>query len=156
MITRERQETASRVVSTTTVPDMKRELTFKNEIQELSRVTEFVERLCEDMQLDMHISLQLQLVMEEMATNVISYAYPEGTLADISLSVESNDKELVFILSDSGKPFDPTAKEEANLDENPMNRKLGGLGIHIMKNIMDEVSYRRSGSMNQLTMKKIL
>ena len=135
---------------------MKRELTFKNEEQELMRVAEFMEGVCDELQLDMHLAMKLQLAMEEMVTNVIFYAYPEGTTADISLTAESDGHEVTFVLSDSGKPFDPTAKEDADTETNPMDREQGGMGILIVKNIMNEVSYQRLGEKNQLTMKKTL
>ena len=135
---------------------MKRELTFKNEEQELNRVAEFMETVCDELQLDMHVAMKLQVAIEEMVTNVIFYAYPEGTSAYITLTAESDDKELALVLSDSGKPFDPTAKEDADIDVNPMDRDQGGMGILIVKNIMNEVTYQRLGEMNQLTMKKKL
>ena len=135
---------------------MKRELTFKNEEKELNRVAEFMEGVCDELQLDMHVAMKIQVAMEEMVTNVIFYAYPEGTSADITLTAESDGKEVTFVLSDTGKPFDPTAKEDADLDVNPMDREQGGMGILIVKNIMNEVSYERLGEMNQLTMKKKL
>ena len=135
---------------------MKQTLTFKNEEQELSRVAKFMETVCDDLQLDMHVAMKLQVAMEEMVTNVIFYAYPEGTSADITLTAESDGQELTFVLSDTGKPFDPTAKEDADLDVNPMDREQGGMGILIVKNIMNEVSYQRLGDTNQLTMKKKL
>lgn len=135
---------------------MKRELTFKNEEQELMRVAEFMEGVCDELQLDMHVAMKLQVAIEEMVTNVIFYAYPEGTSADISLTAESDGSELTFILSDTGMPFDPTAKEDADTETNPMDREQGGMGILIVKNIMNEVSYQRLGDINQLTMKKKL
>ena len=135
---------------------MRRELTFKNDEQELSRVAEFVESVCDELQLDMHVSMKLQLALEEMVTNVIFYAYPKGTSAEITLMAESDDKELAFVLSDTGKPFDPTAKMDADIEVNPIDREQGGMGILIVKNIMNEVSYQRLGEVNQLTMKKKL
>jgi serine/threonine-protein kinase RsbW len=135
---------------------MKRELTFKNEEQELMRVAEFMESVCDELQIDMHVAMKLQVAIEEMVTNVIFYAYPEGTSADITLTAESNEKELTLILSDTGKPFDPTAKEDADTETNPMDREQGGMGILIVKNIMNEVTYERLGDINQLTMKKTL
>ena len=135
---------------------MRRILTFKNEKQELERVAEFMEIVCDELQLDMHVAMKLQVAIEEMVTNVIFYAYPEGTNADITLTAESDERELTFVLSDSGKPFDPTAKEDADIDTNPMDREPGGMGILIVKNIMNEVTYQRLGDMNQLTMKKKL
>ena len=136
--------------------NMKRELTFRNEEQELVRVAEFMENVCDELQLDMHVSMKLQVAIEEMVTNVIFYAYPEGTSADITLSAEYEGNELTFVLSDTGKAFDPTAKEDADIIANPMDREQGGMGILIVKNIMNEVSYQRLGDTNQLTMKKKL
>ena len=130
---------------------MKRELKFKNEDQELNRVAEFMESVCDELQLDMHQAMKLQLAMEEMVTNVIFYAYPKGTNADITLTAESDGQELTFVLSDTGKPFDPTAKEDADIESNPMDREQGGMGILIVKNIMNEVSYQRFGEENRLT-----
>ena len=135
---------------------MRRELKFKNEEQELNRVAEFMEGVCDELQLDMHVAMKLQLAIEEMVTNVIFYAYPEGSSADITLTAESDDKELTFVLSDTGKPFDPTAKKDADIDVNPIDREQGGMGILIVKNIMNEVKYKRLGDINQLTMKKTL
>jgi serine/threonine-protein kinase RsbW len=135
---------------------MKRELTFKNEEEELTRVTEFMENICDELQLDTHVAMKIQVAIEEMVTNIIFYAYPEGPRADISLTAESEDKELTLVLSDTGKPFDPTAKEDADIETNPMDREQGGMGILIVKKIMNEVSYQRLGDENRLTMKKEL
>ena len=134
----------------------KRQLTFKNEKQELIRVAEFMEGVCNEQHLDMHMAMKLQVAMEEMVTNVIFYAYPKGICADITLTAESDGKELTFVLSDTGKPFDPTTIKDADIEANPMDREQGGMGIHIMKNIMSEVIYQRLGDTNQLTMKKKL
>ena len=135
---------------------MKKLLTIKNNEEELVRVSEFIEDVSEEIGLDMGTMMKLQLVMEEMVSNVIFYAYPKSSVDDITLSVESDEKEITFILSDTGKPFDPTAKEDADININPMDREQGGMGILIVKNIMNEVSYQRLDGTNQLTMKKKL
>ena len=133
---------------------MRKELKLKNQMQELERVNQFIEEICEELGLDMELQLNLNLVMEEMVVNVISYAYPEGKIADIELVAESDGKELTFVLSDRGKEFDPTLREAADMDVNPAERDLGGMGIYIVKNIMNEVSYQRLEGKNLLTMKK--
>ena len=133
---------------------MRKELKLKNQMQELERVNQFIEEICEELGLDMELQLNLNLVMEEMVVNVISYAYPEGKVADIELVAESDGKELTFVLSDRGKEFDPTLREAADMDVNPAERDLGGMGIYIVKNIMNEVSYQRLEGKNLLTMKK--
>ena len=133
---------------------MNKKLIIKNHVGELERVNKFIEEIGEELGLDMELLLNLNLVMEEMVSNVIFYAYPEGKTADIELVAESNGKELTFMLSDQGKEFDPTAKEDADPDVNPMDREIGGMGIFIVKNIMNQVTYQRLEGKNLLTMKK--
>ena len=120
----------------------------------MERVNQFVAEICEELGLDMELQMNLNLVMEEMVSNVIFYAYPENKTADIELVAESNGKELTFVLSDQGKAFDPTAKEDADPNVNPMEREIGGMGIFIVKNIMNQVTYQRLEGKNLLTMKK--
>ena len=83
---------------------MRKELIIKNHVQELERVTAFVESIGEELRLSQELLGDLQLVMEEMVVNVISYAYPEGTTADITLIAESDGNELTFVLSDEHQP----------------------------------------------------
>lgn len=133
---------------------MNKKLIIKNHVGELERVNKFIEEIGVELGLDMELLMNLNLVMEEMVSNVIFYAYPEGKTADIELVAESNGKELTFMLSDQGKEFDPTAKEDADPDVNPMDREIGGMGIFIVKNIMNQVTYQRLEGKNLLTMKK--
>jgi len=60
------------------------------------------------------------------------------------------------VLSDQGKEFDPTAKEDADPDVSPVEREIGGMGIFIVKNIMNQVTYQRLEGKNLLTMKKVI
>ena len=133
---------------------MRKELKLKNQMKELERVNQFIEEIAEELNLDMELQMNLNLVVEEMVVNVISYAYPEGKTADIELLAESDGKELTFVLSDQGKEFDPTMRKSADMNVNPAERDLGGMGIYIVKNIMNEVSYQRLEGKNLLTMKK--
>jgi serine/threonine-protein kinase RsbW len=133
---------------------MKKEIRIKNQVSELERVNQFVEEIGEELGLDMELQMNLNLVMEEMVSNVIFYAYPEGKTADIELVAESDGKELTFVLSDKGKEFDPTAKTDVDPNKNPAERDIGGMGIYIVKNIMNQVTYQRLEGKNLLTMKK--
>lgn len=133
---------------------MKKEIKLKNQVGELERVAVFIEEICEELGLGMELQMNLNLVMEEMVSNVIFYAYPEGTDAEIELMAENEGKELTFVLSDQGRAFDPTLKEDADIDVNPIDREIGGMGILIVKNIMNQVTYQRLEGKNLLTMKK--
>ena len=133
---------------------MRKEICIKNKVSELEKVAQFVEEIGEELGLSMELQMNLNLVMEEMVTNVIFYAYPQDEEADIELLAKSDGKELTFVLSDQGKEFDPTAKEDTDLDVNPADRELGGMGIFIVKNIMNKVTYQRLEGKNLLTMTK--
>jgi serine/threonine-protein kinase RsbW len=133
---------------------MRKELKIKNQVGELEHVACFIEEIGEELGLDMELQMNLNLVMEEMVSNIIFYAYPEGTEASIELTAESDGKELTFVLSDQGREFDPTLKEDVDIDTNPAERDLGGMGIFIVRNIMNKVTYQRLEGKNLLTMKK--
>jgi serine/threonine-protein kinase RsbW len=133
---------------------MRKEICIRNKVSELEKVAQFIEEIGEELGLSMELQMNLNLVMEEMVTNVIFYAYPQDEEADIELLAKSDGKELTFVLSDQGKEFDPTAKEDADLDVNPAERELGGMGIFIVKNIMNKVTYQRLEGKNLLTMTK--
>ena len=133
---------------------MKKEIIIKNQVGELERVNQFIEEIGEELGLDMELQMNLNLVMEEMVSNVIFYAYPEGTNASIGLTAQSDGRELTFVLSDGGKAFDPTLKDDADPNVNPIDREIGGIEIFIVKNIMNEVSYQRLEGKNLLTMTK--
>jgi len=135
---------------------MKKEIKIKNQVGELEKVNAFIEEIGEELQLDMELLMNLNLVMEEMVSNVIFYAYPEGKTADIELTAECIGHTLTFVLSDKGREFDPTMKEDIDTTTDPADRELGGLGIYIVKNIMNEVTYQRLEGKNLLTMKKDL
>ena len=133
---------------------MRKELCIKNHLSELDKVSQFIDEISEELGLSMELQMNLNLVMEEMVVNVISYAYPEGTEADIELLAKSDGKELTFVLSDQGREFDPTAQEDKDMTLNPAERDLGGMGIFIVKNIMNKVTYQRLEGKNLLTMTK--
>jgi sigma-B regulation protein RsbU (phosphoserine phosphatase) len=101
--------------------------------------------------------------LEEAVTNVIEYAYAEddgkgGGAKDKPIDVMAvvRDDELKFVITDEGKPFDPTKIADVNIDQDAGSRPVGGLGIHLYKNIMDNVIYRRLENKNILTLTKKL
>ena len=79
---------------------MKKELKLKNQIGELEKVNKFIEEIGDELGLGMELRMNLNLVMEEMVSNVIFYAYPKGVEAEIELVAECDGKELSFVLSD--------------------------------------------------------
>ena len=133
---------------------MKKDICIRNQVEDLQHVSRFVEEIGEELGLSMELQMNLNLVLEEMVSNIIFYAYPKGTDATIELMAESDGRELTFVLSDQGREFDPPLKEDLDTDVNPAERELGGMGIFIVKNIMNKVTYQRLEGKNVLTMTK--
>jgi sigma-B regulation protein RsbU (phosphoserine phosphatase) len=104
----------------------------------------------------MGTTFKLNLAIEEAVVNVMSYAYPAGTKGDVDIDAEANNEQLKFVISDSGTPFDPTTKGEVDTTLSAEERGIGGLGIHLIRQIMDSINYERVDGKNVLTLRKKL
>ena len=131
-----------------------RHLFMHNNIRQVSRIQDWLEAISPELGIDEMLIPGINLALEEAVTNVINYAYPKGTYGSIELDASLEGNELKFILSDSGKEFDPTLRPEADINAGVEDRPIGGLGIHLVRQIMDSVSYERKEGMNILTMTK--
>ncbi len=137
--------------------ETERHIILHNDIQQIPQLAEFVEAVADLAHLDVGLTMSLNLALEEAVSNVIMYAYPKGSdgLVDVEAIVRKDSLE--FILSDNGTPFDPTAAPEADITLDVEDRPIGGLGIFLVRNIMDEVKYTRSDDgKNILSMTKKL
>ena len=131
-----------------------RHLLIHNDIQQIPQLADFVETIAEEKHLDHSLTLSLNLALEEAVTNVIMYAYPKGTDGLVDIEAIIREHSLSFVISDSGQPFDPTAQPDADVSQSIENRQVGGLGIYLVRSIMDSVSYERNGGKNILSMTK--
>ena len=129
---------------------------LKNDIAEISRLAEFVENLGEEFMLTPDLVFNLNLVLEEAVSNVILYAYPKEEHEIITLSARKDDNMLIFVLTDSGKEFDPTQIPDADVTLSAEEREIGGLGIFLIRQIMNTVEYQRIEGRNVLTLGKEL
>ena len=131
------------------------ELTIDSRLENLSVIAEFLATSMT--QLDIRKGIhEVQLAVDEACTNIIHHAY-SGERGTITISCEIQDNDLVITIKDSGSPFDPSAVPPPDLRTNLEERRVGGLGIHLMRNIMDEVSYDfDSEKGNTLIMRKTL
>lgn len=134
--------------------NMARHLILHNNIQQIPQLADFVETIAGEKNLDQAMAMSLNLALEEAVTNVILYAYPDGIDGLVDIEAYIREDCLEFILSDSGRPFDPTAAPEADVTLGVEERNIGGLGIYLVRNIMDSVSYRYENGKNILTMIK--
>ena len=138
--------------------DMKlqRSITLPNDIEKVPVLAEFVDEVCEIAGFDMSTTMGINLALEEAVVNVMSYAYQPGTTGNVNIEAIANETRLKFIISDWGTPFDPTAEKEVDTTLSAEERPIGGLGIHLVRQIMDSINYERIDGMNVLTLRKKL
>jgi anti-sigma regulatory factor (Ser/Thr protein kinase) len=94
---------------------------------------------------------EIELATEEAVVNIISYAYPDKTEEIEILCDNEKDAGLVIRIMDTGMPFDPLSLPEPDIKAHLSQRKIGGLGITLMRKMVDEISYRREEDANILT-----
>jgi sigma-B regulation protein RsbU (phosphoserine phosphatase) len=104
----------------------------------------------------MEDTMSLNLALEEAVVNVMNYAYPKGTVGTVTIDAEASDERLKFVITDQGAPFDPTAKEDADITLSVEDRPIGGLGIFLVRQLMDSINYERVNGCNVLTLRKKL
>ena len=135
---------------------MEKKLVLKNEISEINKLATFVEELGDELNLTPDLVFNWNLVLEEAVSNVILYAYPKEESQEIYLSASVLDNNLVFVLTDTGKEFDPTQAPDADVTLSAEEREIGGLGIFLIRQIMNKVEYQRINGKNLLTLAKEL
>lgn len=135
---------------------MKKHIVIKNEISEISILTDFIEQIGEELDMKPSLVMSLNLVLEEAISNIILYAYPQKMNELITIMVEKSETMLIFTITDKGVEFDPTVVPEADITLSAKERPIGGLGIYLIKKIMNEVEYQRIDGNNVFTLKKNL
>jgi sigma-B regulation protein RsbU (phosphoserine phosphatase) len=142
------------IMDTKQMARLRQSLTLPNDISTIPQLSEFIEGICEELNLDMSITMNLNLALEEAVVNVMEYAYPSDIQGDVTINAIANDTRLVFIIIDSGIPFDPTKKEKVDTTLSAEERPIGGLGIHLVRELMDSVDYEYRDCKNILTLSK--
>ena len=135
---------------------MRRSIVLPNDVQEVPKLTAFVDAVCEAVGFNSTLTMKMNLAIEEAVVNVMNYAYPRGTKGDVTIEALSNDVRLKFTIIDSGTPFDPTVHSDVDTTLSAQDRPIGGLGIHLVRNIMDSINYERIDNLNVLTLRKKL
>jgi serine/threonine-protein kinase RsbW len=127
-----------------------------NRLEEIQRVSDAVNSFAEEQGLDARTRRQLNLVFDELLNNIISYGYDDDNLHEIDLTVSVFGGRLCATISDDGRPFNPLESGEPDTTLSVGDRSIGGLGVHLVRSVMDEVSYERQGTNNVIVMEKQL
>ena len=131
-------------------------LVLKNDVHEVTRFSNFIKSVLEQLGIEKSLARKLRLAVEEAVVNVIDYAYPLGSEGDITIHVMSDGHSIRFKIIDAGVAFDPTAKEKADTTLSIDDRQIGGLGILLVRELMDTINYEREDGQNILTLIKNL
>ena len=134
-----------------------KEITVAAILDNLARVQEFIEVELENCGCPVRAMMQISVAVEEIYVNIAHYAYhPSVGEATVRCAVGGEPLQVTIQFLDSGKPFDPLAKPDADITLSAEEREIGGLGILMVKKSMDEVQYEYKDGCNILTLKKQL
>jgi serine/threonine-protein kinase RsbW len=129
---------------------------LKNSLSELSTLSEKLEWIGEEIGIPRRSLFEINLALDELFTNIISYGFADQAEHIIRVCISAENDLLKVVLEDDGIPFNPVGRPPAELPCTLEECKVGGLGIHLVRNLMDEVVYSRCGNKNVLTLKKVL
>jgi len=132
------------------------DVTLKNDLAEIERLAAFIESAGASLQLPPKAVFQLNLALEELVTNTISYGYEDKGAHEILVRIEREGDHLVAELRDDARAFDPVAAPEPDLNLPMEERPIGGLGIHLVRKMFDTMTYTRDGKYNKLVINKNL
>lgn len=127
---------------------------FKNNIPEISRLGDVLEEFGGNNNLPPSLTNSVNLALDELITNTISYGYADKAEHEIKLYLKVDDNMFIASLEDDGKPFNPLERPEVDTSLSLEEKSIGGLGIHLVKKLMDEVDYKYINNKNVLTIKK--
>jgi sigma-B regulation protein RsbU (phosphoserine phosphatase) len=126
-------------------------ITIKNDLEEIERVNDTFDEFAEENNVPLKIARKMNLVFDELLNNTISYAYEDENEHEIEIVIELSQERLVIIIMDDGIPFNPLEMETPDTELDIEEREIGGLGIHLVRNMMDEVDYKRQTNKNVFT-----
>jgi anti-sigma regulatory factor (Ser/Thr protein kinase) len=131
------------------------EIRIPNRLDQIIEVAAFVEAFGSSHGLPDDVVNALNLALDEVLCNAISYGFPDAGEHEITISLGCQDGEVWTDVVDDGVPFDPLAASAApDLQGGLHDRKVGGLGLLFLRHLMDDVSYRREGRFNRLRLRK--
>ena len=123
-------------------------------MSELDTLCQNLEKFGQSMGLSKKCIFEANLALDELFTNIISYGFDDKNEHTITITIALQNDDLVVHIEDDGIPFNPTQAETPDLECSIEECRIGGLGIHLAKNLMDEVCYQRCKDKNILTLKK--
>jgi serine phosphatase RsbU (regulator of sigma subunit)/ABC-type amino acid transport substrate-binding protein/anti-sigma regulatory factor (Ser/Thr protein kinase) len=132
------------------------DITIKNGLPAIEQVKERFDSFADVHNIDVSIRRKMYIVFDEFLNNIISYAYNDNHEHNIDINVKLIKNHLAVTIIDDGIPFDPFSSKSPDTDSSLDEREIGGLGIHLVRNMMDKVSYQRKDDKNIVKLIKSL
>ncbi|WP_155314046.1 ATP-binding protein [Desulfosarcina ovata] len=129
-------------------------LTLANDLKALPSLCQGLERVLSPLGLDKRVRYQLEVAIEEVFTNIVAYAFSDNTPHAIEIRLNLEKEAITIRFEDHGQAFNPLSTAAPDLSKPLCDRHEGGLGIHMIKTMMDEIRYQRQGGKNILILKK--
>ena len=130
-------------------------ITVEAKIENIELVTDFVNAILEEKECSVKMQMQIAVVIDEIFGNIANYAYAPGSgEATVQVEIEDSPKRLELVFIDKGVPYNPLENKDPDITLDIEERKIGGLGIFLVKKMMDEVSYEYADGQNILKLKK--
>ncbi len=130
------------------------ELSLANDLREIPAAAERIEEFCAARELTPQIAYAANLAIDEILTNTISYGYDDDEAHRIELTLRLDGDRLVVVIEDDGREFDSSMEREPELETSLEERALGGLGLFLVHQMMDDVAYQRRDGCNVITLTK--
>ncbi|MCK4901338.1 MAG: ATP-binding protein, partial [Anaerolineales bacterium] len=134
----------------------KLDLSIKNKIEELGLVEDEFFEFASQHQIPAADRQKVSIVLDELLNNVVNYAYQDDDEHEIEVEIELSGKRLVIIIADDGMPFNPFGREIPDMSADIDEREIGGLGIHLVRSVMDEYDYQRHIDKNVVRLVKLI
>jgi serine/threonine-protein kinase RsbW/sigma-B regulation protein RsbU (phosphoserine phosphatase) len=131
-------------------------ISIANRAGEFARVAGLLDRFGAEHGLDSAIVADMQIALDEVLTNIGKYAHADNAAPQIDICLTVSENVLEAVIEDGGAPFDPLQVASPDLGAPLQQRRVGGVGIHFVRNLLDEVSYERAGDRNRLLLRKYL
>jgi serine/threonine-protein kinase RsbW/sigma-B regulation protein RsbU (phosphoserine phosphatase) len=130
------------------------ELDVINDVAELPHVVDAIDALCATGTVSEAAAFAVKVALDEVLMNVIHHGHTDGGRHHVHIRLEADAERVRLEVSDDGRPFDPLAAPPPDTGAPLPERPVGGLGIHLVRQLMDEVTYQRAGDRNVLVMTK--
>ena len=138
------------------MPEEKYTFKLKSNLSELDKLCDHLDNFGQSLGLSKKSIFEINLALDELFTNIISYGFADDDEHEIEVTITPQNETLCMCIEDDGVPFNPVEAQEPDLECTVEDCKIGGLGIHLIRNLMDEICYERCGEKNVLTLKKNL